>query len=355
MSSNIIYIAFGSKEGEDDKGGGKSCGKDCRDDERLCVERRHLSSSHVSGGGFHLQGEHRSLVDLYNRKQVAQLLGIPEGKLKWWERCGLVTPSRKYGREKFYTFENLIAVRAAKELIDRGCKAAGIKKAIRKLCEQIPDAEKPLTRMKVCGNDRRLVIEREGKDVEVESGQILIDFSVSSVVKEIKEAVISGVRSAKDRGKTGYDWFLEGVTIEDASDPSTWEAAETAYHKALELEPNLAPALTNLGNIKFRQNQIKMAEEFYKRAIRIDPCLPQPHYNLGCMKLKTGRSDLAMVYLKKAHELDPEFADVYFNMALALEKEGRKKEAVGNFMKFLELEEDSSWSQIAREHIKKLM
>ena len=349
MTSNIIYIAFG--------GAGRSGLPEAeleRDERAVRRERRPAPAKDV-GSGFYVKGEHRSLVDLYTRRQVAQLIGIQEGKLKWWERCGLIRPSRSSGRERLYSFEDLIAVRAAKELMDKGCRAAQIRKAIRKLLEDLPGAERPLSKMKVMGNDRRLVVEREGKDVEVDSGQLLIDFSVSSVVTKIQESVTAamGGKTSPD-GESAYEFFLEGVQIEDTGAPDAAARAEEAYRKALELDPQLAPAMTNLGNLKFRKGDLKEAEEFYRKAILDDPYLPQPYYNLGCLKLNAGRPDLAAVYLKKTLELDPDFADVHFHLALALEQEGRKEEALAHFRKFLEMEGDSSWSTIARQHVDQL-
>lgn len=351
MTSNIIFVAFGG--GSVKNGGDVNPGQD-DGVRRNRKEKRPVSSKDI-GSGFQLQGEHRSLVDLYNRRQVSQLIGVSEGKLRWWEKCGLIRPSRRYGREKFFSFENLIAVRAAKELTEKGCKATRIKKAIKKLCEEIPDAGKPLTKMKVCGNDRRLVIEKEGRDVEIDSGQILIDFSVSSMVRKIQESVTAG-RGMKQsiEGKSAYEWFLEGIALEDSPEPDDIMKAEGAYRKALDLDPELAPAMTNLGNIIFRKGQLKEAEQYYRKAIRDDPYLSQPYYNLGCLKLNAGRPDIAMVFLKKTQELDPDFTDVYFHLALALEQEGRKEEALAQFKKFLEMEDDTSWSQIARRHVDQL-
>ena len=375
METNVIYIAFGGGGGG--RGGGLT--GDGRDDpgervaerereperqpeqERQAKEEETLGGNRKSAlsrdgaGGLHLQGDHRCLVDLYTRRQVARLVGVDEAKLRWWERCGLVRPSRSYGRERYYTFENLIVVRAARELVAKGCKPARIKKAIRKLCEEMPLAEKPLTKMKVYGNDRRLVIEREGREVEIDSGQILINFAVSAMASDLKHLVSLDPRAQKkvSGGRTAYEWFLEGVRLQNDEGPEAADGARKAYEKALELAPDFAPALTNIGNMKMRGGQRKEAEEIYREAIKADPYLAQPYYNLGCLKLEDGRTDVALVYLRKAQELDPEFVDVYFNLALACEYEGRKSDAAGHFRKFLELDADadSEWSSVARQHL----
>jgi len=353
MESNIIYLSFGNgKETQNPEKEDFQHTPTVAEDEK--DENEHKKGGlEGSGSSFHLQREHRSLIDLYKRSQVSALLGIPEGRLKWWEKCGLVKPSRKFGKEKFYTFQNLIAARAAKELTERGCRASLIKKAIQKLSEDLEYAEKPLTKMKVYGNSRRLVVESEGKEVEVDSGQVLIEFKVSSLVESIRTGAF---RTPKDKEKetpqlSSLEWFLKGIKLEDEGGEEGLIKAEEAYRKALEIEPDMAPALTNLGNLKFKSGDFVQAENFYREAIKIDPYLPQPYYNLGCLKLETGRPDLAIIFLKKAHELDPSFADACFNLALAYEKEGRKEDAVFYYRKFVEMEQDSPWSQMAREKI----
>ncbi len=352
MDSNIIFVAF-SGSGQHESKETKKCSDENPVGPRGGKERANREGS---GSGFYLPTERSSLVDLYTRRQVSLLIGVPEGKLKWWERCGLIRPARRLRRERFYTFENLIAIRAAKELIDKGCRVTQIKNAIKRLSEDLDCAEKPLQRMKVFGNSRRLVIEREGQDVEIDSGQVLIDFSVSSVARNIQDGAAKiGTRGRQvRRGRSAGEWLLEGVRLEDEGGPEKLGEAENAYRKALEIEPDMAPAMTNLGNLKFRNGEYEEAERYYREAMRCDPYLPQPYYNLGCLKLNSGRLDLAVIFLRKAHRLDPDFPDACFHLAVALEEEGRKEEALLYFRKFLEKEKDSSWSKIAEEKIEAL-
>lgn len=292
-------------------------------------------------------------MDLYSTEQVSRLLGIPEGRLRWWSRCGLVSPSEREGSRRLYTFRDLISIKAARELTSQGLRATRIKRAIRRLSSDLGAVQDPLIKLRVYGNDRRLVIDRDGHDVEAETGQIIIDFKVSRLAEAADRTVTldpSGRRDHKERG--AYEWFLEAAEIE--ADESRWDEAVKAYRKALELDADMAAASTNLGNLLFRQGDVEQAEELYRTSIRSDPEQPQAYYNLGFLKLDGGRADLAIVFFQKALTLDPGFADARFNLAVALEQEGRLGEARREFNKFLAMEPSSAWAKVARMHLERI-
>ena len=60
------------------------------------------------------------LSALYSRAEAARLFDIREGRLRYWERTEFIVPSAKRGRRRYYTFQDLIGVRAAKGLLDGG-------------------------------------------------------------------------------------------------------------------------------------------------------------------------------------------------------------------------------------------
>jgi tetratricopeptide (TPR) repeat protein len=292
-------------------------------------------------------------MDLYSTAQVSRLLGIPRGRLRWWSQCGLITPGEREGSRRLYTFRDLISLKAARDLTEQGLGATRIKRAIRRLTADLGAVQDPLVMLRVYGNDRRLVLERDGHDVEAETGQILIDFRVSRLAEAADRTVAfdpSGRRGASER--SAYEWFLEATKIEE--DESRWDEAEKAYRTAIEMDPGIAAASTNLGNLLFRQGRSAEAEELYRGAIQGDPDQPQAYYNLGFLKLDAGRADLAIVFLQKALTLDPEFADARFNLGVALEREGRIAEARREFVRFLDMDTSSPWAKVARMHLERI-
>jgi len=53
----------------------------------------------------------------YTFATVSRILGVPEAKLRYWSQSGFVGPSRRRGARQTFTFQDLVAVRAAKELV----------------------------------------------------------------------------------------------------------------------------------------------------------------------------------------------------------------------------------------------
>jgi len=291
-------------------------------------------------------------MDLYSTAQVSRLLGIPRGRLRWWSQCGLITPGEREGPRRLYTFRDLISLKAARDLTEQGLSATRIKRAIRRLTADLGAVQDPLVKLRVYGNDRRLVLERDGHDVEAETGQILIDFKVSRLAEAADRTVVFDPSGRRASERSAYEWFLEATRIEE--DESRWDEAEKAYRTAIELDPSIAAASTNLGNLLFRRGRSAEAEDLYRGAIQGDPEQPQAYYNLGFLKLDAGRADLAIVFLQKALTLDPEFADARFNLGVALEREGRIAEARREFVRFLGMDTSSPWAKVARMHLEKI-
>src|SRR5207302_348525 len=70
------------------------------------------------------------VTDLFTRREVAKLLGVPEAKLKSLDRSAIVSPSGTIGKKRAYTFQDLIALRATRELLAHDVKLRDVAKAI---------------------------------------------------------------------------------------------------------------------------------------------------------------------------------------------------------------------------------
>lgn len=127
--------------------------------------------------------------------------------------------------------------------------------------------------------------------------------------------------------------------------------AETLYREAIRLDPTLAIAYTNLGNIRFRRGDDRAAEQWYRRAIAIDAGQPEAHYNLGYVLLERGDIRAALPSLQETIRLSPTFADAHFNLAAAHEHLGQAGSARDHWLRYLELEPNGPWAEHARDHL----
>ncbi len=84
-------------------------------------------------------------------------------------------------------------------------------------------------------------------------------------------------------------------------------AAEQNYRAALQLDPNLAPALFNLAILRTTPSPAE-AEQLYRHVISLQPKDAATHLNLGFLLRSEGRTAEGNTELQTAVSLDPSLA-----------------------------------------------
>lgn len=288
------------------------------------------------------------LTDLFTRTEIARLLGLSPARLRSLDRAGVVSPSaRKRGR-RAYTFQDLIALRAAQTLLDKRVRLRDVTRAIELLKTSLPRVTRPLAELRVVSDGRKVVVRgQDGTSYEPLTGQMVLDFDV----KSLRDDVVRVLRptAGRERAKTAYELYLRASQLDE--DPSTLEEAASLYERAVQLDPWLAIAYTNLGNIRFRSNDPEGAEVLYRKALDVDANQPEAQYNLGYVMLERGLPEAAVPLFEGALASDPKFADAYFNLAMALEQIGEASRANGYWRSYIALEPSGTWTEIAKRHL----
>ncbi|WP_162006663.1 tetratricopeptide repeat protein [Roseimaritima sediminicola] len=83
------------------------------------------------------------------------------------------------------------------------------------------------------------------------------------------------------------------------------ESAMEKYAKALEIEPNNAPALASIARLKFRQSQYQEAAEYFKRATTAAPSDASLYNDWGLTLSKLGQHPEAAKTIQKALAISP--------------------------------------------------
>lgn len=353
---NVIHLSFRSdgtveRIGPSRRGPDERSGKERAADERA-VDERAVDERAADGHGARSResverGARDPLADLYSRREVARLFGWSDGRLRGWERSGFLPPSAGVGRRRFYTFQDLIGLRAAKGLLDRGVPLKEVRRSVEALRTALPKCVRPLTELRVTAEGTSLLVRDELGMYEPTTGQRVIDFCV----EELKDDVVRVLRaktSAEDQA-SAYELYLEGCRLDE--DEATYERAERAYERAIALDPSLSNALTNLGNLCYRRGDVERAENCYSRALEVDAEQPEAHYNFGFLHLERGDPSRAAECFRRALEHDPSFADAHFNLAMACEELGERERARGHWESYLALEPKGPWAEIARRHL----
>ncbi|MDP9002907.1 MAG: tetratricopeptide repeat protein [Myxococcota bacterium] len=326
--ANVIHVAFGT-------GGGR------------------VSGSIVSGGGASVTsapappGPCEPVTDLFTPREVGKLLGVSAARLRSLDRAKIVSPSGQRGKVRAYTFQDLIALRATRELLEHRVRMRDVARAIGALRHVLPRVTRPLQELRIVGDGRRVVVRVEEGSFEPLTGQMVLDFQVQS----LRDDVVRVLRpeTSATRARTAYEMYVQASALDE--DAATYEQAEALYQRAIQIDPSLAIAYTNLGNIRFRRGDEIGAEAMYRRAIEVDPRQPEAHYNLGYVMLERGDARVATAFFERALEGDPRFADAHFNLAMAWERLGERSHARPHWRKYLELEPSGTWADVAREHL----
>jgi tetratricopeptide (TPR) repeat protein len=268
-------------------------------------------------------------------------------RLRTLDRAGVVSPSGRRRGRRAYTFSDLIALRAAQGLLARRVRLRDVTRAVAALQKSLPKVTRPLAELRIVSDGQRVVVRSQEGAYEPLTGQMLLDLEV----KSLRDDVVRVLRPAagKERSRTAYSLYVRASQLDE--DPATMKDAEALYRQALELDPWLAIAYTNLGNICFRKGEESDAEKLYRRALEIDARQPEAQYNLGYIMLERGKAVDAIPYFLGAIEADPRFADAYFNLAMAYEGIGDAAKARPCWKHYLELEPAGTWAEIARKHL----
>jgi len=282
---------------------------------------------------------------LYTVSEVARLFGLKPSRLRYWHRSGLLGPSARLRGRSYYTFQDLVSVRAAKGLLEQGVPLQQVRRSVDSLRQAFPETSRPLSELRVMADGRTVLVQDDAGAYEAETGQSVLDFSVDSLESD----VVRLLHFDHDDRARAYEHYLEGCRHDE--NPRTFDQAEAAYKKALSLDPTLSNALTNLGNLEYRRDHIEQAEHYYRRALACDPEQPEALYNLGFLCFERDEIEQAVLLFGQALESDPSFADAHFNLAMALEERGDWTAARPHWEHYLELEPDGAWADIAQKHI----
>ena len=127
-----------------------------------------------------------STPELYRSREVAQILGISCRQLRYWAQTDLVRPSlRSPGGHRRYTFQDLIALKAARRLIDAGVSVQRLRKSIRALRRILPTVKRPLAELVLVATGDIVLVVHQGSAFEAATGQEWV-FEVARFQREVE-------------------------------------------------------------------------------------------------------------------------------------------------------------------------
>jgi tetratricopeptide (TPR) repeat protein len=277
-------------------------------------------------------------TERFTKREFQRILDVTDKQLAYWEKLRLVSP-RKSGADKFYDFRDLISLRTAKQLIEKGISANRLRRSLLALNQKLSEVQAPLTELRILSNGRDVIVERDGARLEPISGQFVLNFDTRELSDKLRVMPERNVD----------DWFALALQYE--ADPETRSQAIDAYERVLAANPKYVDALINLGMLFYEQGQLESAAGCFLRAVAVHGDGAVAHFNLGSVLEELGQLETARQHLRIAVRLDPGHADAHYNLAYVCDRLAAPAEARRHWQVYIDLDPSSPWCAYARERL----
>jgi predicted RNase H-like HicB family nuclease len=134
----------------------------------------------------------------FNTKTVSKIAGLSNRQIDYWDRIHFIKPSVSeasgYGSIRLYSFNDLIQMKVAKTLLDKGISLQQIRKAITYLKKHMPEVAKPLAEMRFLTDGATIfVLTKDKKEIidTLKSGQLVFAIALGEIVEDLKGEIIA--------------------------------------------------------------------------------------------------------------------------------------------------------------------
>src|SRR3990172_7440858 len=214
----------------------------------------------------------------YSVRDVGQLLDLSVSQVRSYARAGLLDASRGPRGEYRFSFQDRVLLRTAKGLVASRIPPGKVRRALRRLREQLP-AGRPLSGVQIVAEGDRVLVRAGGRIWNPGSGQSHFNFEVSELAEKVAPHTRrGGDRVRKAGGPVGAeDWYELGFDLEAVAP----EEPREACRRALELNPRHVDAHINLGRLLHEAKEVEAAEAHYALALEESPANPTALFNRG--------------------------------------------------------------------------
>ncbi|HUP00382.1 MAG TPA: tetratricopeptide repeat protein [Gemmatimonadota bacterium] len=270
----------------------------------------------------------------YSTRDVARILDLAPAKVRRYARSRFLEPRRGPRNRYLFSFQDLVLLRTAVELERARIPARRVHRALRDLRQQLP-VNRPLTAIRIAAEGDRVVVHDGATLWSPDSGQVHFDFSVSEIADRVASlpARPAPISTSQGREPTATEWFELGLEHE----PSSPQLAQQLYGRALELDPDHADALVNLGCLLHEADRLEEARSHYTRALESNPAHATAAFNLGVALEDMGRPEAAYDAYSRAVAADPALADAHFNLSRLCETTGDRAAALRHLRSYREI------------------
>ncbi len=271
----------------------------------------------------------------YTTRHVAEILGLTEERVRSFARDGLLEPERGPGNTYRFTFQDIVLLRAARELLDRDVPARRVRSALLGLRAQLP-VGRPLSAVRVTADGARVIVRDQDTAWDPETGQVALDFAVSELAARVAPFAPDAERAEPgDEELSADDWYDLAIDLEAVS----VDKARAVYGRTIALDPGHAEAHLNLGRLLHERGDLGGAESHYRQACAARPDSALAAFNLGVALEDREDGAEAMAVYRRALKLDPNHAEAHFNLGRLCEAAGDRTGALQHLAQYKRIQE----------------
>jgi tetratricopeptide (TPR) repeat protein len=286
----------------------------------------------------------------YTTRAVAEILGLTEERVRSFARAGLLAPARGPGNQYRFTFQDIVLLRTARELLERAVPPRRVRAALLSLRAQLP-RERPLSAVRIGAHGDRVLVRDAEAAWEPETGQMELDLAAELRVggpgrrterappqpgeRGDPFALAAAVPRAGAAELGADDWYDLAIDLEAVSSAR----ARAAYERAIGLDPGHAEAHLNLGRLLHEAGELAGAESHYRQACAARPESALAAFNLGVALEDRGDAAGALAAYRRAVKLDPEHAESHFNLGRLYEAQGDVSAALRHLAEYKRIRE----------------
>ena len=249
----------------------------------------------------------------FSTRTAARILAVTPERIRYWVKRNLVRPLNSGGRKYRFAFNDLLAMRQAKELLGSGQHIDPIQRCLERV-RALVDPDRAVTALKLVNDDGRIVVRDGPALIEAESGQLIFDFEGSYQPGKVEESF--GPARVRER-------FEEARRVAD-EDPLK---ALTIYSELVGREPGNFEAHMRLATLLEREGDLSGALRHLLGAAAIVPASADVHMRLGLLYRKKDEHQNALRGFLRTLECDPTHVEAHRNAAEMYEALGRKRDS----------------------------
>ncbi len=134
----------------------------------------------------------------FNTSKTSKITHLSIRQIDYWDRTHFIKPSVNeasgYGSTRLYSFNDLVQMKLAKTLLDKGLSLQKIRKAIIYLRKNMPEVKKPLLELRFLTDGETIfVLTKNHKKIidTLKSGQLVFAIALGEIVENLKGEVLA--------------------------------------------------------------------------------------------------------------------------------------------------------------------